>query len=167
MDAPTQKALIALYTEAFEGSTDKWTWFTDNEPNSALFGTLSQTSAADASLPADAGKNSLAGHANHLNFSMEVALAYIKNEKPTPDWAASWKKQTMTDDEWAKLQGDMKDRYSQIMQWMNSNQNWDDDATHGALGVLAHAAFHLGAIRQLRVIPAPVAAAAPAPPPSS
>lgn len=166
MDASTQKALASLYKEAFEGSTEKWTWFTDNEPNSALLGTLSSTSAADASKAVGDGKNSLAAHADHLLFSLEVALAYIKNEKPADDWSASWKKQTVTDDDWAKLQSNLQARYGEVMQWLTTNTNWNDDATHGALGVLAHAAYHLGAIRQLRTIPAK-AATAPAAPASS
>ena len=160
----TQKALIALYKEAYEGSTEKWTWFTDNAPNSALLGTLSTTSAADASRPAADGKNSLAAHAIHLLFSLEVALAYIKNEKPNNDWESSWKKQTVTDDEWKKVQSDTRAKYDELVQWLTTNDKWDDDATHGALGILAHAAYHLGAMRQLCVATAPAAVAAPAAP---
>jgi hypothetical protein len=167
MDATTQKALIALYKEAYEGSTEKWTWFTDNEPNSALLGTLSTTSAVDASKPADTSKNSIAAHAIHLLFSLEVALAYIKKEKPSTDWESSWKKQTVTDDEWAKVQTDTRAKYDELVQWLTTNDKWDDDSTHGALGILAHAAYHLGAIRQLRSVAAPAPVAPAIAPPSS
>ena len=162
MDATTQKALTTLFKEAYEGSTEKWSWFTDNEPNCALFGTLGTVTAADASKAVEDGKNTLAAHANHLLFSLEVALAYIKKEKPSTDWASSWKKQTMTDDDWAKLQSDLKAKYGEVLQWLTTNDKWDDDATHGALGVLAHAAYHLGAIRQLRPVTSAAPAAAPA-----
>jgi hypothetical protein len=162
MDTLTQKALVSLFKEAYEGSTEKWTWFTDNEPDSALFGTLGKTSAADASKAVEVGKNSLAGHAYHLLFSLEVALAYIKNEKPSADWESSWKKQAVTDDEWKKLQSDLHARYGELLEWLSTNSEWNDDSTHGALGVLAHAAFHLGAIRQLRTISGSTTAAAPA-----
>lgn len=168
MDAQTQKALIALYKEAYEGAQEKWTWFVDNEPDCGILGTLAKASAADASAPAPDGNSTLGAHASHLLFSLEVSLAYMNGEHPQADWESSWNKQQFTDEEWTKLRADIQDKYNKIQSWLASNTNWDDMSTHGSLGLLAHGAYHLGVMRQLLPAAAkpasvPAAPASPAP----
>ena len=65
------------------------------------------------------------------------------------DWAASWQVQQVTGEEWEALQGQLTAAYRSALSCMARPDNWQRDESIGeAMAILAHTAYHLGAIRQ-------------------
>ena len=71
------------------------------------------------------------------------------NEKFTMvDWKESWRVKTVTDAEWTALRGQLQKTYQIVTDTFNEVETWNDFKISGALGILAHTAYHLSAIRQ-------------------
>ena len=66
----------AVLRETFEGSPDKWSYFTDPGPEGAFFGTLARLSASEASRLV-AG-STIAAHVHHVVFSLDASAAWIR-----------------------------------------------------------------------------------------
>ncbi|NIQ55725.1 MAG: hypothetical protein GWN71_20915, partial [Gammaproteobacteria bacterium] len=66
----------------------RWSYFTDLGEKAGLFGTLRRSSAAEASRPI--GGTSIAAHANHVAFGLEVAADWIRGGREPRDWRESW-----------------------------------------------------------------------------
>ena len=60
--------LRAVLKEGFEGPKNQWSYFTEAEPESGLFGTLGKLSAAEASRPW--GGTTIAAHAHHVGVGV-------------------------------------------------------------------------------------------------
>ena len=143
-------AFLELFDEAYNGPPDpKSTWFTDNAPNAALLGTLDGLDAEHASLLQASGQ-SLASHAEHLRWSLVLAQAYFRGEQPRPDWEESWRVQSVTQAQWETLRGDLKREYEAVRSAIAAVSDWSNPFfLKGTLALLPHAAYHLGAIRQM------------------
>lgn len=138
--------VLAVLREAFEGSPNPWSFFTDGAPDTALFGTLAKLSAAEASRPV--GGTSIAAHVHHTNFGLGAAAKWIRGDKSPSDWAESWCISTVDDAAWSRLQQQARDGYNELRQAIEANAASSVDAMGGAVGAVAHVAYHLGAIRQ-------------------
>ena len=62
--------LVAVLREAIEGPQHSWTYFTDNQPGTGLFGTIGPLSPADVSRPQGKSGTTIAGHVHHLAFCL-------------------------------------------------------------------------------------------------
>lgn len=49
---------------------------------------------------------------------------------------------------WAALRARLRDEYERLLVTVETHTLWDEDALGVASGAIAHAAYHLGAIRQ-------------------
>ena len=65
------------------------------------------------------------------------------------DWKDSWNTQTVNEKEWNALRGQMQKAYQKVSDMIDEVETWNDFKISGALGILAHTAYHLSAIRQL------------------
>ena len=65
------------------------------------------------------------------------------------DWKKTWLSQSVTTEQWATLQATLKSQYQEMMGMLESFETWDDDKVGIPMAILAHTAYHLGAIRQL------------------
>jgi hypothetical protein len=76
---------------------------------------------------------------------------YIDGNWPDKvDWQGSWKRKSVNDAEWALLRQQLHDDYRNLIAHLNSITDWDNDnRLGGALGIIVHTAYHLGAIRQI------------------
>jgi hypothetical protein len=155
------KAALSLYDEGYLGYPEpKGTWFTDNEPKCGLIGTIEGLGAADASRPLGGGDPlSLASHVDHVRFALNLANRAAKGEHPYKDanWARSWDTRKVDDAEWRALVAALRKEYEDFRLVLSAGKAWDDQQfLTGALGLIAHGAWHLGAIRQaLGLIKAP------------
>lgn len=141
--------LLELFKEAYTGPTGPNTWFTDNRPESGLFGTLEQVSAEDASRESPSG-SSIAAHAEHLRWSLALTNAYVRGENPTPSWAESWTVKTVDAEAWEKLQTDLRREYEEVAAALGRQEDLSDpQMLTGVMALTPHAAYHLGAVRQL------------------
>lgn len=138
--------LLAVLREAFEGSTQPWSYFTDGPADAALLGTLAKLTAAQASQPI--GGSSIAAHVHHVRFGLGASAAWIDGDRSPRDWQESWQVKTVDDAAWSRLQQELRKGYLELRQAIESHAASGAEAAGGALAALAHIAYHLGAIRQ-------------------
>jgi hypothetical protein len=147
------KAALALYDEAYlEAPDPKGTWFTDNEPHNGFLGTIASVDAKRAGEPlSPADPISLASHVGHILFSLSLANRALRGENPYAgaDWAGSWAERQPGEAEWKALVAGLRKEYEDFRVALATGKAWDDEETlTGTLGLIAHGAWHLGAIRQ-------------------
>ena len=144
------KAVAELLRQAYSADYYESTWFKDNEPGSSLLQTLDQLTAEQASRTPPVGRHSVAAHAGHLSFALEASISWAHDSGEKFDWESSWARQTVDDAEWRELRSELQARIEDWIEYVeDQNEFKDDDHSRGLLGSIAHAAYHLGAVRQL------------------
>jgi hypothetical protein len=152
MESPDDwvKAAAEIFEEATTADYWKGTWFRDTEPNSSFVGTLSQLSAEQASSKPACGRNTVVAHTRHVLAYMEMGLAYLCGEEPTVDWEETWSIQELSGPEWDTLRSRLQGACDEWRAKVAENRQWEsEDSKKGLIAFVAHAAYHLGAIRQL------------------
>ncbi len=145
--------LAILFREVYEGKhIDKdYTLFVQG--GKGIFNTLEQVTAEQASKKPSAECSSIFAHLNHARHYLSLFMAGVRGEEVDLDWDATWAKQTCTEEEWAHLAKDMRREYEETYEYIqNGDLSKDEDLPMYALGELAHAAFHLGAVRSIMKI---------------
>ena len=138
--------LRALLTETFESVQGIYL-----DRGTSLTETLAQLNAEQASKPLIADGSTIAGHVEHIRFYIRVLNAYIDGVNADKiDWKQSWLTHTVTDVEWDGIRASLRDDYQALLAHLESIENWDADRPlGGALAIVVHTAYHLGAIRQM------------------
>lgn len=113
--------------------------------------TLAGISAAEASKPPLAGGSTIAGHVNHVRFYLRILNDYMNGIKHTNlDWKQSWLVSNVSAAEWQSLCDELRSDYADLRGRWNNHSDWGkEDWLGGALAIIVHTAFHLGAIRQM------------------
>lgn len=143
-------SLLNLLEELYVGSTGKDTWVIDQKPGYGFTKTIEQVDAKQASTPTVEGGSTIAAHTEHLRWSILVALEFFNGKMPTPDWADSWKIKQVNEEEWKKLQQDLLKAYQDLKAAIAERKDWSNEQfNQGVLALVPHAAYHLGAIKQL------------------
>lgn len=140
--------LANLLREAFAGPPGPWTYFTENRPGVGLFSTLEALTAREASGALEPGGATIAGHVHHVTVSLAGSTNLITRKPASRDRTGSWTVSQVTDDEWTTLQTTLRAQYEISLRTIQSRVDWDEDGLGAAAGAVAHAAYHLGAIRQ-------------------
>jgi len=146
------RCVHTLLSELVDGpAPGQGTWILDRDPSAGLAGTLDSLSAAEASRRIVPGESSIAGHANHLLFSLTLMNRWAAGENPFQgaDWQGSWKLQTVDDAQWKNLRRELREQGHAWMDALNADKDWDEESLTGSLASLAHLAYHLGAIRNM------------------
>ena len=139
--------LIDVLREALEGPREqRWSYFTDNNPEAGFLGTLRALSAEQASQVI--GTASVASHVYHTIFGMEVSAAWITGNRVAHDWSQSWKVTEVTEAEWQEMIGRLENQYHTLSQSIGAFALTDEIAAGVSAGGLAHVAYHLGAVQQ-------------------
>jgi hypothetical protein len=137
--------LVAVLREAFEGPADaSWSYFADHQ--GGLFATIEPLSAAEASRLV--GGASIAAHAHHVSFGLEASAAWLGGDRTSRDWAESWTVTSVTEPQWQKLRDELRARYTALLAAVERHATVSEEAVGGAVGAVAHVAYHLGEIRQ-------------------
>ena len=137
-------SLLAVLEETFESVQGIYL-----DKRTSLFETLDGISAEDASRAPSASRSTIAAHVYHLCFYLDVLLRSIRAEAAGKvDWKESWKVQRVTKDEWDALRARCRQAYTDVLAVVKGMDAWDrpDDVTD-SIAILAHTAYHLGAIR--------------------
>lgn len=141
-------SLFALLKETFEGTNTAFgTMYLDQ--GTGLFDTLEKIDAEKASRGVAAESATIAGHCEHVRFYLEFLSNYMGEKFTMVDWKDSWKLKTVDEAEWAALRGQLQKAYQVVTDTFNEVETWNDFKISGALGILAHTAYHLSAIRQI------------------
>jgi hypothetical protein len=142
--------LLANLREACTSPDDPtFTWFGSNEADSGLLGVMKTIDAETASSIPTPGAKTIAAHASHAAFHLKASAAWLSGDKSAADWESSWLPMFVTDREWLGVQDEMSRQFAATVAAIESLQSWNRDALGGAIGAVAHAAYHLGAIRQI------------------
>jgi MoxR-like ATPase len=155
------RAVLPVLSEAFAGPADpRSTHFVNNLPDCGLFGTLDGLTAEQASTPVEESGSTAAAQAEHLRFSLDVSVRWMRGEREKADWARSWDVREVDDDAWTELREQLRRTYDAFVVMVHQ-QPMDADLLEGLVAAVAHSAYHLGALRQIaRHAPARAGAAA-------
>jgi hypothetical protein len=140
------KELLAVLTEAFESVQG---FFLD--PKTSLFETLATITASEASIPVGNKCATIAAQVAHVNFYLELTERYMMTgENERADWGEIWRTvSAVTPEEWAQSQERLKQTYQRMVALIQTYEGWNTEyAMSGAIGLVAHTAYHLGEIRQ-------------------
>jgi hypothetical protein len=139
----------ALLRELLDGPSETAA-FVLNPGDRGLLASL-DTLSADAASARPGGRASVAAHVDHLRYGFELLNRWARGENPWADanYAASWERQTVDDEEWRARRAALADEARRWQAAIREPRVWDDDTMKGALGSAVHLAYHLGAIRQI------------------
>ena len=137
--------LLELLIETFETPQG----FYLDRPKGGLFTTLESISAETASSETGA-QRSIAAHVEHLRVYVAALRGYMNGATGKTDWIASWATHNVSSLEWNALQEALKRDYEALMTDLKQIPDGDLRLAEG-MAMLAHTAYHFGAIRQLLV----------------
>jgi hypothetical protein len=138
-------SLLTLLDETFEKGAVAYL-----DRGGSLFETLESINAETASRAVSPARGSIASHVGHLAFYLEVIQRSMRGEATGDvDWKQSWRVQKVAAPEWEALKGRVRQAYTGVLAAVKGQDAWDrpQDVTD-SLAILAHSAYHLGAIRQ-------------------
>ena len=160
MDVDLIPTLIDQYRETFEGEvTPGRVWIVDGAPGLALLGTLDALSPAEAFAEPTPGGRSVAAHAQHVRYTLDLTLKRLHGENPAADWPGSFVVPVAPDAAgqgriWSDLRRDLRAAYDGVLAFVRERRNtpaekWPPIHLAGLVAMTAHNAYHLGAIRQI------------------
>ena len=135
-----------LLRESFEGSPE-------GQPSAFLdrgvgfFMTLDKLSAVEVSK--EFGGTTIAAQTEHAKFYLDRLCEFISGRTERVNWEDSWLIETVNDAEWDALRQTVRKSYENVLRCLAAVDNWTEDRTGMAIGMVAHTAYHLGAIRQI------------------
>ncbi len=137
------KILFMLLKETFEGPGGSI--YLDE--GGGLFQTLDAVTAERASRAPSVGARTIAAHCAHLAYYVRANHDSVQGREQRLDWPSSWQPQQVGDREWEKLKGRVRDEYDALLETLGSLENWGAQQMGDSMAILAHTAYHLGAIR--------------------
>ena len=143
------RTLENLFGELMHGVSGKG-GFMLNVGDRGLLRSLERVSAVEASAETRTG-SSIAAHVAHVSYGLSLMNRWSRGENPfaTADWAASWKKTSVTDAEWQALRIQLRDEAARWLVVLRTPREVQDIELSGVIGSIAHLAYHMGAIRQI------------------
>jgi len=138
--------LLYLLGETFEGSPE-------GQPSAYLdrgvgvFSTISGLSAEQVSR--QFGGTSIVAHTEHLKFYLDRLVEFIGGRTEPVNWEQSWLIDSVTEDEWEVLREGVRRSYEGVLRCLSEIESWESRTIGEAIAIVAHTAYHLGAIRQM------------------
>ena len=135
-----------LLRETFEGSPE-------GQPSAYLdrgvgfFATLEDISAAEASK--DSAATTIAAQTEHAKFYLDRLCEFICGRTERVNWEDSWLIETVDASEWDALRSSVRKSYENCLKCLAGVDDWSQERVGMALGLVAHTAYHLGAVRQI------------------
>jgi hypothetical protein len=141
------RAMVTLLSEALYGPFGNAYFL--NRGDRGLLTSLDALSAEAASAR-PGGRSSVASHVEHLRYGLEMLNRAAHGEKlGDADWAAAWRRQTVSEDQWRSLRAALAKEAQTWLDVMKQPPAWDETGLTDAASSIPHLAYHLGAIRQL------------------
>jgi hypothetical protein len=140
------KNIAYILRETFEGSPE-------GQPSAYLdrgvgiFSTLEKLSAAEVSR--EVNVTTIAAQTEHAKFYLDRICEFMKGRTEAVNWEQSWLIETVSEEEWNLLRAGMRKSYENALRCFAEIDAWDEDRTGEAIAIIAHTAYHLGAIRQI------------------
>jgi len=141
--------LLQILDEAFSPPPRSWSYFTDPSPVSGYFGLLSGLDPAIAAKLV--GGTSVAAQVSHVTFAMQASSGFIQGDLEPPGlerWQQSWQVPHVDEETWRRMQAQLREAYQGLRHAIESHGVSQAQSLGGAIGAIAHVAYHLGAIKQ-------------------
>ncbi|MGB7068971.1 MAG: hypothetical protein WBD22_05710 [Pyrinomonadaceae bacterium] len=140
------ESIAFLLRETFEGSPeDRPSAYLDR--GIGVFNTLEDVPAEMASRASNG--TTVAAHTEHAKFYLDRLCEFIKGRTEAVNWEDSWLIETVNAEEWVALQDSVRRSYVAAMRCIAETRDWDEREVGMAIGLVAHTAYHLGAVRQI------------------
>lgn len=140
------QGLSILLRETFEGMpTREEQVYLDHD--AGIFATLGKLTAEQAST--EINQTTVAAHGEHARFYVELLDNYLNSDLRVMDFKESWRIKEVSEEEWDKLRENIAAIYRKVTETLDKNEEWALDSVTAAMGIVAHTAYHLGAIRQM------------------
>lgn len=129
------------------------------DKGTSLLETLATVSASEASRGVSPTGATIAAHVTHVEFYLTVLEEVLQGRDPEKvDWSLIWRNtREVSAAEWDALRKRLHETYARVVGLARSFDTWEGKGqVSGALAVVVHSAYHLGAIRQaLRAVIGP------------
>jgi len=140
------ESVAYLLRETFEGSPEgQPSAYLDRGIGVSI--TLAGTSAEAASRHHHG--STIAAHTEHAKFYLDRLCEFINGRTERVNWEDSWLIETVDDDEWTALRSSVRKAYENSLKCLAEDRDWSEVQVGMAMGLVAHTAYHLGAIRQM------------------
>ena len=146
-----QTSLALLFTELIDGPPTREAYML-NPGDAGLLRSLDHVAADEASKPPAPGAATIAAHVNHLSYGLELMNRWSDGD-PNPfassDWAASWRRGAVTEEEWDALRTRLRAAAARWREALAKPRELSAPELNGMISSIAHLAYHFGAIRQI------------------
>jgi hypothetical protein len=140
------KDTLFILRETFEGSPEgAGSAYLDQ--GIGVFPTLEGISYETASR--EINETTIAAHTEHLKFYLDRICEFIGGRTEKVNWEQSWLIETVDENEWDILRAGMRSSYEGVLKCFAEIETWNQDNIGDAIAIIAHTAYHLGAIRQI------------------
>jgi hypothetical protein len=141
--------LTTLFSELVNGAPADGAYML-NAGDEGMLRSLDKLSAKEASALTPTG-SSIAAHVDHLRYGLSLMNRWSAGENPfsSADWAPSWKKTTVSEDEWQTRRAELRTETARWLDALRTPRDVREIELNGIIGSIAHLAYHLGAIRQI------------------
>ncbi len=137
--------VFALLKETFEGSPPEGSHYLDREVG--VLNTIEKISAQNASRLISGA--TVAAHLEHARFYLEILPEFMNGRTEKVDWNESWLVKTVDEAQWNLLKENVQRNYEKVAEMFQTIAVWDDEKVGGAMAIIVHTAYHLGAMRQI------------------
>ncbi len=140
------KDILFVLRETFEGSPEgAGSAYLDN--GIGIFNTLEKLSAEQVS--SKTGGTTIAAHTEHARFYLDRICEFMTGRTEKVNWEQSWLIETVNETEWSALRDAVRKSYENVLRTYAEVETWNQDNIGDAVAIIAHSAYHLGAIRQM------------------
>jgi hypothetical protein len=135
-----------ILKETFEGSPEgQGSAYLDQRVG--VFSTLDALTAEEVSR--EHSSTSIVAHTEHLKFYLDRLVEFIEGREDPVNWDQSWLIDEVDEEEWDTLRAGMRNSYENVLRCLAGVDHWSRVKIGEAIAIIAHTAYHLGAIRQM------------------
>jgi hypothetical protein len=147
---PLLAPVRAIFDELTQGASGDAAWVL-NPQDAGLLASLDRLDAQQASATPANGGASIAAHADHVRYGLELLNRWQRGEEPfeSADWTQSWNRPAVTTDQWAALRASLRREVEAWRLALQSPRDMSDVPLTGIVAGVVHLAYHLGAMRQI------------------
>ncbi len=140
------KEILVILRETFEGSPEgQGSAFLDR--GVGFFTTIAGVNAEQASHFVSG--TTIAAHTEHAKFYLDRLVEFLNGRTEKVNWEDSWLIETVNEAEWNSLRETVNRTYENVLRGFAAIETWDQNNIGEAIAMIAHTAYHLGAIRQI------------------
>jgi len=140
-------SVLYLLKETFEGSSAEGSAYLDK--GVGVLNTIEKMSAETASRSIEENGATIAAHLEHARFYLIALVEFMNGRTEKVNWDESWLVKKVNETEWKLLKENTRRDYEIVTETFQTIEDWNEDNIGEAIAIVAHTAYHLGAIRQI------------------